>query len=171
MEHEEGDGFEVSGGLTRREAMRRGVVAGGALLWVTPMVQTVGMSRAGAQQASPPGGQLRGISFIEFRFNCNGTAYYAKVESINSATQYQCEGPNNGQTCGVSDAGAQDGCGRFTLSDLVYDDGDLVRLTVDLACGAGRTGTFVAGQSKCAGDCVAAAVVDADTRLFFGCPR
>lgn len=170
MEQEAGDESEVGGGgLTRREAMRRGAIAGGALLWVTPMVQTVGMNRALAQQASPRP-QLRGISFIELRFTCGGTAYYAKVESINSATQFDCEGPNPGQTCGVNDSGAQNGCGRFTLSDLVFNGNDLIRVTVDLNCG-GQAGVFLEGQSKCGQACVPAQTVDSDTRVFFGCPK
>ena len=39
-------------GLTRRELIRKGAIFGGTLMWVTPVVQTVGMSRAVAQEVS-----------------------------------------------------------------------------------------------------------------------
>lgn len=38
--------------LTRREALKRGLVLGGAVLWTTPAVQAIGMSRAAAQETS-----------------------------------------------------------------------------------------------------------------------
>jgi hypothetical protein len=40
-------------GLTRREILKRGALFGGAVLWTTPVIQTIGMSRAAAQVASP----------------------------------------------------------------------------------------------------------------------
>lgn len=40
--------------LTRREALKRGAIFGGALLWTTPAVQAIGMSRALAQETSGP---------------------------------------------------------------------------------------------------------------------
>ena len=39
-------------GLTRREALKRGAAFGGALLWATPVVQAIGMSRALAEGTS-----------------------------------------------------------------------------------------------------------------------
>lgn len=41
------------GGITRREALRRGALLGGALAWATPIVQVVGMKPALAQTVSP----------------------------------------------------------------------------------------------------------------------
>ncbi len=41
-----------SQGLTRREMIRKGALLGGTVMWVTPIVQTVGMSRALAQTPS-----------------------------------------------------------------------------------------------------------------------
>lgn len=38
--------------LTRREALKRGALFGGALLWTTPAVQAIGMSRALAAEPS-----------------------------------------------------------------------------------------------------------------------
>ncbi len=40
-------------GLSRREALKRGAVMGGALVWAVPVVQTVGMNAALAQEPSP----------------------------------------------------------------------------------------------------------------------
>ena len=41
-------------GITRREVLKKGAILGGALVWATPMVQTVGMAAAGAQTAPEP---------------------------------------------------------------------------------------------------------------------
>ena len=41
-------------GVTRREALKRGAVFGGALLWTTPAIQAIGISRAVAQETSGP---------------------------------------------------------------------------------------------------------------------
>ena len=41
------------GGITRREALRRGALLGGALTWATPIVQVLGMKPALAQAVSP----------------------------------------------------------------------------------------------------------------------
>ena len=40
-------------GITRRELLKRGAVLGGALVWATPVVQTIGMRAAFAQSTSP----------------------------------------------------------------------------------------------------------------------
>jgi hypothetical protein len=40
-------------GLTRREALKKGAVLGGALVWTTPLVQAIGMRPAQAQEVSP----------------------------------------------------------------------------------------------------------------------
>jgi hypothetical protein len=42
-----------SGGITRRDALKRGLKLAGAVAWATPVVQAVGMSPAFAQTASP----------------------------------------------------------------------------------------------------------------------
>ena len=44
---------ETGSGITRRELLKRGAVVGVATLWVTPIVQTVGMGRAAAAVTSP----------------------------------------------------------------------------------------------------------------------
>ena len=44
---------EESGGITRRQALKKGTLLGGALMWATPVVQVVGMRPALAQTVSP----------------------------------------------------------------------------------------------------------------------
>lgn len=39
-------------GFTRRELIKKGALVGGTVLWVTPVIQTVGMQRALAQEPS-----------------------------------------------------------------------------------------------------------------------
>lgn len=157
-------------GMSRRDALRKGAVAGGVVLWVTPLVQSVGMSPASAQTTSSPGDDLKNISFVEFRFTCTSGTFYVKVDNIQSATNFNCEFPRSSKarTCGVSKVNAQDGCGLFTLSDLVYDDdGDLVALTVNLTCDGAN---FEAGKSKCGQLCGdAAEAPSGTTAMFFGC--
>lgn len=43
----------VQPGITRREALKRGAILGGALVWATPVVQTIGMRPAFAEHDSP----------------------------------------------------------------------------------------------------------------------
>lgn len=44
---------EASNSISRRELLKRGAIVGGMALWATPVVQTVGMSAAYAQDVSP----------------------------------------------------------------------------------------------------------------------
>jgi hypothetical protein len=44
---------EQAGGITRRQALKRGALLGGALAWATPVVQVIGMQPAFAQVPSP----------------------------------------------------------------------------------------------------------------------
>ena len=41
-----------SQGITRRDLLKKGAVLGGVVVWVTPIVQSVGMDRAFAQATS-----------------------------------------------------------------------------------------------------------------------
>ena len=43
---------EVDQGISRRDLLKRSAALGGAVVWVTPLVQIVGMGRAFAQTAS-----------------------------------------------------------------------------------------------------------------------
>lgn len=135
---------ESSGGVSRRDALKKGAMAGGAVLWATPIVQNIGMSRAFGNTTTPVG---TGISFISFRFTCDGVVRVAKVEDIESATQYTCEGPNSGENCGVDQTGAETGCGFFTLSDLVFSNtAELLSVRVTLNC---TNGEILAASTRC----------------------
>ena len=48
---------DTRSGVTRREAIKKGAIVGGTVMWVAPLVQTVGMSPASAQTASPRPGE------------------------------------------------------------------------------------------------------------------
>ena len=54
-------------GISRRDLLKRGAALGGAVVWATPVVQTLGMGRAYAQSASPPD-----ISYIALLISCDG---------------------------------------------------------------------------------------------------
>lgn len=69
---------EESQGITRRDLLRRGAVLGGAVVWTTPVVQTLGMGRAFAQTASPEGG--KDISYIGVNVDCGDTKFFVKFE-------------------------------------------------------------------------------------------
>ena len=68
-------------GISRRDLLRKGAVLGGAVVWATPVVQTLSMGRAYAQIASPTGD--KDISYIGINVtNCaDGTAdFFVKWE-------------------------------------------------------------------------------------------
>lgn len=71
-------GEEGNQGVTRRDLLRRGAVLGGAVVWMTPVVQTLGMGRAFAQTASPVGGQ--DISYIAINVDCGSSQFFVKWE-------------------------------------------------------------------------------------------
>lgn len=70
-------------GITRREALRKGAILGGALAWATPVVQVVGMKPAFAQSVSPgcrveveflPGAVVACITYPESLCDCVAAA-------------------------------------------------------------------------------------------------
>ena len=68
-------------GISRRELLRKGAVLGGAVVWATPVVQTLSMGRAYAQTASPTG--VKGISYVGIMLTgCPGdlTNFFVKWE-------------------------------------------------------------------------------------------
>lgn len=76
-------GEGASQGITRRDLLRRGAVLGGAVVWTTPMVQTLGMGRAFAQTASPVGTD---ISYIAITWRCgDGPYFFTKNEEDGTA--------------------------------------------------------------------------------------
>lgn len=73
-------GEETSQGITRRDLLRRGAVLGGAVVWTTPVVQTLGMGRAFAQTASPVDGGGKDVSYAVISWQCNGSTLKVKWE-------------------------------------------------------------------------------------------
>jgi hypothetical protein len=68
-------------GISRRDLLKRGAALGGAVVWATPVVQTLGMGRAFAQTASPVGG--KDISYIGINVEgceVNGAPFFVKWE-------------------------------------------------------------------------------------------
>jgi hypothetical protein len=48
--------MEANSGITRRDMLKRGAVAGTAVLWAVPVVQVIGMTASHAETASGGGG-------------------------------------------------------------------------------------------------------------------
>lgn len=149
--------------VTRRDLIRRGAALGAAAVWVAPTIQAIGVGRAFAQTASAPppppppppppsgGGSGKGISFVAFKFMCNGVTYFAKLEGN---TMSVCDGPNLGENCGIDQNGAISGCnlGLFSVENT-YTNGEPTKVVVTLNC---LNGSFLAAMSKAGGACFAA---------------
>ena len=96
-------GEESKQGITRRDLLRRGAALGGAVLWTTPVVQTLGMGRAFAQVPSPTGGS--DISYIGINVDCFGDPppFFVKWEDNGNGGEWedfpgaapQCEDKSN----------------------------------------------------------------------------
>lgn len=71
-------------GITRREALKKGALLGGALAWTIPVVQTVGMSAAFAQQPSEGTCCLR-IAFAVEKTGANQVTFTGKLKNCGSA--------------------------------------------------------------------------------------
>lgn len=113
-----------SQGITRRDLLRRGAALGGAVVWATPVVQTLGMGRAFAQVPSPTGG--KGISYIGINATCTeGGNYFAKWEdggweespgnAPSCADKEDLPDGVNGMTKGISVILVSDSCAQITL--------------------------------------------------------
>ena len=145
-------------GLTRRDALKRGAKLGGAVLWMTPVVQAVGMRPALAQGVSPP---VAGCDFW----------YAIKIERVGDTTEPRCldiTGGSNppGQCLDVDEASPEatlaGGCDHIT-SIVIAPQGatdDTWRVTLEEGCefqhGSGRCtvklGENVGGCEPDAGD-------------------
>lgn len=66
-------------GLSRREALKRGAVLGGATLWATPIVQSLTVRPAFAQATPVPPG-VDGPSYIAMNVTCSGVQWVLKLE-------------------------------------------------------------------------------------------
>lgn len=116
-------------GISRRDLLKRGAALGGAVVWATPVVQTLGMGRAYAQSASPPD-----ISYIALVLRC-GTGnplWFVKWEEGGSSgwdtdpgAMQECSTaldvtgavPTDGGSLGLDMEDAGDGCYNLVLVD------------------------------------------------------
>lgn len=71
-----GDEIRNDDGISRRELLRRGAVFGGAVVWATPMVQTIGMGRAFASEPSP----TDCFSYVAIVWTQGDTTYFSKYD-------------------------------------------------------------------------------------------
>lgn len=92
-------GEESSQGITRRDLLRRGAVLGGAVVWTTPVVQTLGMGRAFANTASPVDGCTPDVSFISMCVTCGTDEYLIKWER--DGDKWDTSDPVCGLDCGT----------------------------------------------------------------------
>jgi hypothetical protein len=121
-------------GLTRRDTLKRGLKLG-AVLWVTPVVQVVGMRPAFAQVPSPA---------------C--TVWYAvKIDPTENTVFPHCvdisgqNNPTGGQCLDVDDVGqpvSPGGCNHI-VSSVTGPEGADWTVTLDEGC------QFVAGSDRC----------------------
>lgn len=78
-------------GISRRTLLRRGAVVGGALLWTTPIVQSI-PHPAFAAGSPPPDGKA--ISYVAVVITCaDGRTLRAKVNTEEGATWESAPGP------------------------------------------------------------------------------
>jgi hypothetical protein len=102
-----------TGSITRREALRRGAVVGGAVLWASPTVQTLGMGRALAAQPS------------------GGCAYYAVKYDVGQGWGGLGQGRGN---CMTVPSGAVDGV-PAVMKNVTVSGSAETGLTVTLPAG------------------------------------
>jgi hypothetical protein len=137
--------------LSRREALRRGAIVGGSLLWTTPALQTLRMSKAYAQQPSPR--QVgHDISYIALNVLCTqgqmAVSYTLKYEG--------CSGSN----CFESDPGNFPACGGVFTAAGTKADGDTLGfsatgpnaagcVTINVPAGCTVTSSAVKGGQDC----------------------
>ena len=118
---------EETQGVTRRELLRRGAVLGGAVMWITPVVQTLGMGRAFAQTTSPTGDKE--ISYIGINVtgcDVNDAPFFAKWEDGNWE-----ESPGAAPECADKDSlpnGVDGGTKGFSVS--LIGDGSCANLHI-----------------------------------------
>jgi hypothetical protein len=151
-------GEETSQGITRRDLLRRGAVLGGAVVWTTPVVQTLGMGRAFASTASPVG-DGPDVSYIALVLACDGVStWYVKWEADGNGSFE--DDPGSMQECSntLNLAGAQKADGDQWLE--VVPQGNNC-FTVKLkdgvteadVCGTGKSLTVQAGVVKGGQEC------------------
>ena len=110
-------------GITRRDLLRRGAALGGAVVWTTPVVQTLGMGRAFAQSTSPEGG--KDISYIVIQWDCGDGLKHTKWESgswqagalPDCADQVGASSTASSSPVGITIDSVSGPCASITVSD------------------------------------------------------
>jgi hypothetical protein len=131
---------EQQTGVTRRDILKRGALFGGALMWATPVVQTIGMQRAQAQVVSP---EL--LFFDDFSQEGNSTVLnynaFLNWDVTDGTVDLLTPGPNpyglppNLSTTNYVDLdGSTGNAGRLETKDtFLLENGAQYRLTFALA--------------------------------------
>ena len=83
--------------LSRREFLKRGAVVGGAAVWMTPVVQTVGMSSAFAQATSP--GDCAYIFAVKIELNRVDGVFDWVCDVVSGSDQGNCLGETYPDAC------------------------------------------------------------------------
>lgn len=167
------------GGLTRRDALRRAAVIGGAVAYTAPAVQRLGMLSAHAVSPPPPPppppppSTFTGVSYVGLVFTCDGQQYRAKWEEgggwgdADGSNLPGCPAPG-----GWSSAPAYPSPAAIGVSTN-YVDGELFSVTFTLPGAPGtchfESGAGVAkggnpGNEQSGGFCVSGAVDPTDDR-------
>jgi hypothetical protein len=106
-----------SEGLTRRETLKRGLKLTGAVLWVTPVVQVIGMRTALAQVSPDPC-----VRTAHFRAKTNGD-------------QGEWEDTPGAFACATCVGASANGDDFFDLVAVEDEEGETVQVTVTLKPG------------------------------------
>ena len=123
-----------SQGITRRDLLKKGAALGGAVVWVTPIVQSVGMGRAFAQAPSPTPCDP-GISYIAMNVTCGVIHYFIKWETTNGfAGDWE------------PDAGSVPECESLIAPTGTKFDGELLGFSVDVDSSGTATVTLPQDQ-------------------------
>lgn len=77
------DEDEVAGGLNRRDLLKRGAMVGGALVWTTPVVQSLAGPAVAAEGSQAPGN----CAFLFYVITSTGTS---SCVLVTGATQDCC---------------------------------------------------------------------------------
>jgi hypothetical protein len=157
-------------GISRRDALKRGAVIGGAVLWVTPIVQNIAISPAGAQTPSP--------TFP----SCSLSHFDLAVRRVGQSTVYGLlYDPGTGDFVGhntSSDAHCLN-LGTFVMApaDVVaaFNAVEVTNSSTAFSCclryDIPNNFEFVAGAAKCGSNCGAATLVPGTQNVYdFCCP-
>lgn len=138
-----------SQGISRRDLLKRGAALGGAVVWATPVVQTLGMGRAFANTASPVDGGEKDVSYVVITWTCDGNLFKVKWEEgveLTAGTLPDCEvggtyasawpegldvKPHTDSTCVLVDVPKEE-----AFTDLSECDGPVANVTAWVKAGS-----------------------------------